>query len=692
MLSQNGIEVTIFVPDDSLSEGYVLTEENALLSIVRFAPDAGNMQRSLGYTARLSYAFAVTVREYIAKNGKPDIIEAQDYLGIAYYLTQYRHLNYDFMAGVPILLTLHSPAFVYLEYNRVPTYRFPDFWTCEMEKQSIKAADLLISPSAFLVDEIGKFMDLKDKDTRVIANPYSINEEPKSFSFRPGKIVYYGKLSPQKGSFQMLEYFRELWDEGFQYDLQVVGGTDILYHPEMQTMGQIVEKKYKTYIDRGLLNFCGKISPSDIGDYLSDAHVVIVPSIVDNMPYVVMEAMQLGRVVLASVQGGQKEMIRDGIDGFLFDHSITGSFASQLRKILALPAERIEETGKNAFDAIGSSYSFENIFSLKFDWLREVMGRPRPSEFPFLYQQKWDGLAPVTNDKALLSVVIPYYNLGAYIGECVASLLASSYKKMEIIIVNDGSTDPESISALERLSARDSIMIVHCKNKGLAATRNEGAALANGDYLAFLDADDKVAPDYYEKAIDALKANTNVFFAGSWVQYFENSDQVWPTFTPQPPYALVHNPVNSSGFVYKKEAFLKGGLNDKAVDYGMEDYESVIHMLACGYNGVIVPEVLFYYRVRTGSMFRNISEKKLLYSNKYIAEKHAAYYSNFAVPVVNLINANGPGYFFDNPTFEVSISVTVRKESGLSAKLKILVKKSPALKRLALIALKKLGR
>jgi hypothetical protein len=167
-----------------------------------------------------------------------------------------------------------------------------------------------------------------------------------------------------------------------------------------------------------------------------------------------------------------------------------------------------------------------------------------------------------------------------------------------------------------------------------------------------------------------------VFFVGSFVQYFGDTNRKWATYTPQPPYALVHNPVNSSGLVYKKAAFLAAGLNDKKVDYGLEDYESVIHLLSTGYNGVVLPEFLFQYRVRGDSMIRKITREKLLYSYKYVAEKHTSYYATFATQINNLLNANGPGFLFDNPTFAVSVITNAENNGWLIRKIKAFVKKN----------------
>ena len=644
------------------------------IRLVQFNTHINKLQQSLGYTAELSYAFATIVKKMIAEEGKPDFIESQDYLGIAYYITQLKHIGDNSLKDIPVILTLHSPAFVYLLYNKVPVYRFPDYWTGEMEKQSIAAADALISPTKFLLEEIQKHVSLANKQAVVIANPYRAAASPDN-SFQRNQIVYYGKLSPQKGSFELLIYFKELWDKGFPHALRIIGGTDIVFYPEMKTMGQLVEEKYASYIENGLLQLHGKISPSQIDESLQDAHVVIVPSIVDNMPYVVMEAMSRGKIVLASVQGGQAEMMDDAVSGFLFSHEEPASFEKQLNKILSLSNEEVNTIGAQAKKHIALKYNFETVWNQKITFLDHLKEIPL-NHFPFLYQEKIQPVAEAKGMTGLLSIVIPYYNMGNYIDNCISSIQSSSYKNIELIIVNDGSTAPASISKLTQYASQENIKVINRSNHGLAATRNFGAAAARGEFLAFIDADDKAGRLYYEKAIALLMKNDNVFFAGSWVQYFENSNAVWPTFTPQPPYALLHNPANSSGLVYKRNAFLAGGLNDSKVGYGLEDYESVIHMLSLGFNGVIIPEVLFHYRVRNGSMFRNISAEKLLFSNKYIAEKHRDFYSRYALPLINLLNANGPGYLYDNPTFATRITVTSGPQNMIVGKLKNIIKKN----------------
>ena len=131
----------------------------------------------------------------------------------------------------------------------------------------------------------------------------------------------------------------------------------------------------------------------------------------------------------------------------------------------------------------------------------------------------------------MLSIVISYYNLGRTIEETVQNLLQIEYDNYEIILVNDGSTDPESIQKLAQLRAKyPALQIIDIPNGGLANVRNVGAAHARGEFLAFMDADDLVDPSYYTRCIHVLNRYENVSFVYSWLQYFEGADGVWTTF------------------------------------------------------------------------------------------------------------------------------------------------------------------
>ncbi|MET0638214.1 MAG: glycosyltransferase [Chitinophagaceae bacterium] len=689
MMADEGHDVTVFVSDARVKDFTESREGNVRL--VRFNTSRTNSSAHLGHVTNLAYEFAHIVKDFIQKEGKPAIIESQEYLGISYYLLQYKMLVFDWIRDVPIVLTVHSPSFLYLEYNEVNLFTYPIFWICEMEKFCLRAADALISPSEYIISEIGKRFSLAEQHITVIPNPYEARaigiKEGTNHGAAAGEIIFYGKLSPQKGSFHLLKYFSQLWDEGFDRPLVLIGGQEIIYHPEGLMMGDVVRNRYRKYIDRGLLKLEKPIPPSMMSDRLSGAAVVIIPSYHDNLPYVVFEMMSLGKIVLVSKQGGQAEIVQDGINGFVFDHTIEGSFAAKLRQILNLSEDQRRILGEAAARRVSADYNAAVIFKRKFAIVEMlVKSRVERTMFPVVHP------FPVTPQvhgenksvKGLLSVVIPYYNMGKYIDETITSVRSNRYHPYEIVIVNDGSNEKESLAKLDQYRTQPGITVLDTPNRGLGAARNHGATNAKGQFMAFLDADDTIEPDYYSWSVRVLEKYGNVHFVAAWVQYKEGSTRVWPTFTPEPPLILYHNSVNSSGLVYKRTSFLTGGLNVEDMLYpGLEDYNSVISMVAAGFNGVVLPEILFNYRVRHDSMIRGVSTEKKLNLVNEIVRTHGAIYANFAAEVIGLLNANGPGMQLDNPSLDQPVSAKLPFGIRVSGRLVSMIKRNRALKLIA---------
>lgn len=686
MLADKGHPVSVFINDPSVSDH--IAEQREGIRIIRFNPYRTKSSSFLGHTTNISYEFSQIVKLFIEKEGKPDIIEAQEYLGVAYYLLQYKHLRYDWCHDVPVLVTMHSPSFLYMEYNQVPMYKYPNYWICEMERFCLQAATFIISPSKYMLDELQKRFLLTNENIAVIANPYkTLHTAIPNAGIHNGEIIFYGKLTPQKGAFKLLYYFKKLWNDNFKRPLTIIGGQDIVYQPEDLTMGDWIKKNFNQYIQQGLLKIEGRIKPDEIKNRISKAEIVIVPSMNDNLPYVVFEMMALGKVLLASKQGGHAEVIENDIDGLIFDHELPETFFQQLEKMLALSGEERKKLSQNAFEKVRTQYSPGAIYQKKIKVLEKIIAgdTQKQTGFPFIRpSQKKEYAFQGSGEKGLLSIVVPYYNMGRYIDETIQSILQSDFLNKEIIIVNDGSNDEASIKKLEEYKSNDLIKIISGPNKGLAHTRNTGAEYASGEFLAFLDADDKAGRSYYSSAIRALHAHDNIDFVACWTEYFEGSNKKWPAFLPEPPIILYHNTVNSSALIYKRQSFLAYGKNDTGMSFqGLEDYESVVSILAKGGHGVVLPEVHFYYRVRKDSMIRSISKTKKLLLYQHISNKHKNFYATFASEIFNLLNANGPGIVLDNPSLDYYLAEKLPFRGVISTKIISLIKQNRFIKFIA---------
>ncbi len=124
----------------------------------------------------------------------------------------------------------------------------------------------------------------------------------------------------------------------------------------------------------------------------------------------------------------------------------------------------------------------------------------------------------------LVSIIIPVYNVEDFVEQCIDSILNQTYSNLEIIAVNDGSTD-SSLKILENIKKKDSrVMIINQKNSGVSSARNAGIAKANGKYLVFVDADDFLARNFVDYMLELIKYNDSDF-AYSVKNYWTNEEK-----------------------------------------------------------------------------------------------------------------------------------------------------------------------
>ena len=129
------------------------------------------------------------------------------------------------------------------------------------------------------------------------------------------------------------------------------------------------------------------------------------------------------------------------------------------------------------------------------------------------------------DERKLVSIIVPVYNTKAYLCECVYSLTSQTYKNIEIILVNDGSTD-DSLEFCRKLEKEDGrIRVVDKKNGGLTSARKAGFEVCKGEYVAFIDSDDYVAEDYVEKHLENIEnTNCDMSISSYYVKYDDRID------------------------------------------------------------------------------------------------------------------------------------------------------------------------
>lgn len=146
-----------------------------------------------------------------------------------------------------------------------------------------------------------------------------------------------------------------------------------------------------------------------------------------------------------------------------------------------------------------------------------------------------------------ISVIIPVYNGEKYLEQSVRSVCQQSYSNLEILIINDGSSDQSGLKA-EQLKLEDSrIKVLHKKiNEGLGAARNSALDLATGDYILFLDADDWIDPNHVDDLYDLLRRTDSDVAVANFSRYFEEENRFELHLTDADYYEKVYSPQEGS--------------------------------------------------------------------------------------------------------------------------------------------------
>ncbi len=244
-----------------------------------------------------------------------------------------------------------------------------------------------------------------------------------------------------------------------------------------------------------------------------------------------------------------------------------------------------------------------------------------------------------------LSVIVPVYNVERYLDECLQSLADQDWRDFEAICVNDGSTDG-SAAILERWAEREPwIRIVNKPNGGLSSARNAGMRVAQGDYLCFLDSDDRLVPQACRRIVEVFDASESevIVYGGFALPRDAATPWLERTLSPEaisyggPCEALLFAPDTrpfawrtalSREFLAREQTFF-----DETMGYG-EDQVFQFAVYARSHRTTIVEDRLYEYRVtRQGSLMSDVrrSEREMLLAHVRILERVWADYASLGI-------------------------------------------------------------
>ena len=217
------------------------------------------------------------------------------------------------------------------------------------------------------------------------------------------------------------------------------------------------------------------------------------------------------------------------------------------------------------------------------------------------------------SNEVLVSVIVPAFNAVETLSDTLDSVLRQTYRAIEVIVIDDGSTDGTAALALGWANHDARLRVISTVNRGVAAARNRGAAEAAGEFIACIDADDLWHPTMIEKCLAALTdSGPRTGFCYAFFRRIDMSGRVMSSAAPRACAGFAFNQLlmnnfvgNGSGIVMRRQAFADVGGYDASLRaakaQGAEDW-LIQCLIALRWKVAVVPEYLVGYRRRDGAM------------------------------------------------------------------------------------------
>lgn len=435
------------------------------------------------------------------------------------------------------------------------------------------------------------------------------------------RIVFFGRLETRKGIELFINALGNLRGKPCLQQVQeivLLGGLSAnIYGGPRDMIHALQAKLGKAIAIKVITNLNTFQAQSYLLKHIDDT-LVVVPSLRENFPLVVIETSLIpGLNLICSSAGSIPEIVGPEGSGQLFEPFLQ-PFTKKLEATLVAGPRSAEQLAKYNWKAANQRW---------LDFHDEVcayaQAKRREQECSLV--SKGETSSTRLNEKSV-DVCISYYNLGPYLPYMLESLSRQTSQDFNVIVVNDGSTDPASIDVFEKMSRayqERGWRFVTTENHGLSAARNTGAALGNAEYIIFIDGDDIVPPTMVERFLqsircsgdDCLTCYFHLFRGEGWDNaYLDQSPEFYAPIGNAPLLGVLSNPFGGACCIIRRTVFteIEGFTSDISRHVGFEDYEFFTRLSLAGFTLDVIPECLLFYRIRDNGMFRTND----LYENK----------------------------------------------------------------------------
>jgi len=557
-------------------------------------------------------------------------IEFPDFLGESYFCLRARQGSGAF-AGAVLGLRLHMTLRQISELN-ADDWLDHDRATIEhMESWSLAHADCLIAPCRAMERRVRATLGDRCPAAATIPLPIDVDALRRELGHQAPSppetpaILYCGRLERRKGVDVLARAFVILAERGVNARLRIVG-EDTNTGPLRRSMRAHLER----IIGAGLAGraaFEPRADRRALGALFARSTIVCVPSRWENFPFACTEAMALGACVVGTDDGGMPEIIEDGASGLIARAGDAAGLADVLERALA-DGELRAAAARRAPDRVRSLCDPASIAAAVGVFVESC--RPRVT---------LDASSPPTRIGVVpsgpaVSVVVPVYNTHEHLDDTLRSVRGQTFGDHETIVVDDGSTRPDTVAALEALAkAADGVRlrVVRIAHAGLSAARNAGVREARAEHVLPLDSDDMLAPGALAAFIDAARRHPEALFVTSPLASFTDDPARpvagWVPMGGDVEFAGVANAFSSCvALMRRADVLAVGGYDTDLPAYEDWDLFCALKERFPKREGIVVPEFLVLHRLREASMMHTLARREHHLLRARILAKHPSFF------------------------------------------------------------------
>lgn len=566
-------------------------EQLGIEFVVARDPDVELLPGQIANSMRLNFRVFEWLKQH---EDRFDFVHASEWNANAYLCLQAKSVGLHFQ-NTKFIIKCSSPTL----WNRIGNSEpIEDAWSLSvmyMERKSVELADYVICGSQYLLNwmEDHGYL-LPPGRTYVQPNIFPlydvVDKEHDEAEVGVKELVFFGRLEPRKGLHFFIDALLQLYNDGF-FGQRELPQITLLGKPKVGYDLKAQLAKITSAMGVKVTVLGEKNQPQAL-EYLSsgEGRVVVMPSLMDNSPFGVYECLARKVPFITSTAGGGKELIEASYHGRVLFDPTPRSLASRLKIILNEGCV----VARSSFDFAANISEWMNWH----EWLQEKSSRDHP--------------IPNKEEMPLVSVCIAHYNRGELLKNALASITQQTYQNIEVIIVDDGSTDQRSIEILEDIDSQKfafPVNIVRQPNSYLGAVRNTAIEDTRGEFILFMDEDNEAKPHEvatFVKTAQFTAADVLTCFSDSFMgdrpsaKVGKHKRIVFQG--PNLALGLVKNPYGDSNcFVRTAAAKSIGGFTEH-YKVGCDDVEFLSRAVLSGLKVELVPESLYWYRINKERM------------------------------------------------------------------------------------------